>query len=108
MRCCSPQANQVKRAKATSICASVLHEGNICAKCNIRSTSTENRETLFWLLRQYCVLQARIDELAARLALPPAQFADNLESDFMVKDVQNQASFPIEQAEAYVSEVCLA
>ena len=82
--------------------------GSIRAKCSNRSLLTESGESLLWLSHRWAVPQARIDELAARLAMAPAQFADNLEGDFMVNEVQNQPGFPIEQAEVYVSEVCPA
>ena len=54
------------------------------------------------------VTQARIDELANRLAMPPASFAENLEQGFLKNEVQNQPSFPVEQAELHVSEVWLS
>ncbi|KAK9852135.1 hypothetical protein WJX84_004569 [Apatococcus fuscideae] len=47
---------------------------------------------------------ARIDELASTLAMQPDKFAANLEHDVRLTEVQNQPSYPIEQAEVYVSE----
>ena len=50
-------------------------------------------------------MQARADELANRLAMPPKQFAENLDTRYKLNDMGNQDSMPVEQAAELVSQV---